>query len=30
MANGQTSFNPEPNMLDQVSGTDFVTEDTKA
>ena len=30
MANGQTNFNPESNMLDQVKAEDFATEDTKA
>ena len=27
MVNGQTNFNPESNMLDQVKGNDFATED---
>lgn len=30
MANGQTNFNPESNLLDRVKGTDFATEDKKA
>ena len=27
MANGQTNFNPESNMLDRVKNNDFTTED---
>ena len=27
MANGETNFNPEPNMLERVKKTDFATED---
>ena len=27
MANGQTNFNPESNVLDRVKKNDFATED---